>query len=80
MQADFNDDGQQDVALAVKVGDDVRLVVILTRLDDSTLVNLDSVGRGMAGAYLGIEKRGTKFKDLAYGPEDYLLPADTLAL
>ena len=79
VQADFNSDGQQDAALAVKVGDDVRLVVILSRLEDSILVNVDSVGRGTAGASLGIEKRGTKFKNQTSGLEDYF-SADTLAV
>jgi hypothetical protein len=79
VQADFDGDGQQDIAVAVKVGDDVRLVAILARMEQSQLVNVDSLGQGAASAYLGIEKRGTKFKDPQYGLDDFL-SADTLAV
>ncbi len=79
VQADFNSDGQQDIALALKVGDEVRLIVIVARMEESTLMDVDSLGRGAAGGYLGIEKRGTKFKASNVGVEDFF-PADTLAV
>jgi hypothetical protein len=79
VQADFDSDGQQDVAIAVKVGDEVRLIAILARLEDTKLVDVDSLGHGGADAYLGIEKRGTKFKRQNIALDDYY-PADTLAV
>jgi hypothetical protein len=79
VQADFNSDGEPDVALAVRTGDDVRLIAVLARVEDSTVVVVDSIGHDMAGAYLTVEKRGTKFKDPIYGLDDYFTN-DTLAV
>jgi hypothetical protein len=77
VQADFNGDGAPDVALAVKTGDGVRLIAVLARVEDGTVVDVDTLD--MAGAYLSVEKRGTKFKDPVYGLDDYFA-ADTLAV
>ena len=54
------------------------LVAVFARLEDSTVVNVDSLGSGTAGGYLGIEKRGTKFKS-QFGLDDFFA-ADTLSV
>ena len=79
VQADLNGDGQPDIALAVKADDGVHLVAILGRMEDSMILDVDTLGQTTAGGYLGIERHGTKFKEPDAGLDDYF-SADTLAV
>jgi len=74
---DFNSDGQDDLAAVLKVGNTVRLVVILNRKEDATIIELDTMGQSAADGYLGIRRRGDEFKNPGDSLADYFV-VDTL--
>ena len=78
VRGDFNSDGRPDAALALAVEGTVHLVVVLERVDDSTVIDIETLGQSAADGYLRVEPRGSTYTD-ARGLEDYF-SADTLAV
>jgi hypothetical protein len=79
VEGDFNSDGMNDVATFLKVGDAVKLVVILNRAEDAMILELDQVGTKAADGYLTLRKRGDQFKNPGDGLADYFV-VDTIAV
>ena len=78
VSADFDSDTLVDYALAVQAPDGVKLVVLLRRGEEYRVEELDQLGAGPATAFLGLEKRGTRFLNAATSTDDFF-SADTLA-
>jgi len=78
VRGDFNSDGRPDVALAIKTADGVHLVVVLDRLEESTVIDVDDLGPETANGFLGVEAQGRAYVDIR-GRGDYF-SADTLAV
>lgn len=76
--ADFDGDTLADYALAVQTPDGVKLMALLLRGDQYLLFEVDGLGQAQASAFLGVEKRGTKFVNAASSAEDYF-STETLA-
>jgi hypothetical protein len=77
--ADFDSDTLPDYALAVQTHEGVKLVALLRRgNDDYLLFELDDLGQSQASAFLGLEKRGTRFVNPSSGFNDFF-SAETLA-
>jgi hypothetical protein len=79
VRGDLNGDGQPDLALAIKTDTGVHLVAIFERSTDSTAVDVDSMGQTAADGGVGIQPRGSSFKNPDDGLEDYFT-ADTLVV
>jgi hypothetical protein len=77
-RGDFNNDGRPDAALAITAQNTVRLVVVIERVDEGTVIEVDTLGQGVADGYLRVEPRGSPYAD-ARGFEDYF-SSDTLAV
>src|SRR5262249_11742385 len=73
--ADFNSDGRMDHALAVTISSGVRLVVVLNRLEDRTVVDVDALSAECASAPLSVQPVGTKFRRAGDAVDDYFSEA-----
>jgi hypothetical protein len=71
---DFDGDGRADTAMAVTTSTTTRLVVILNRLDDSVLYEVDVLQSGKSWT---VRKHGTKFRPAGDVIDDFFA-ADTL--
>ncbi len=76
LTADFDSDTKPDLALAVKTADGTKLVALLQRGEEYELFELAPPADGQA-AYLGLEKRGTKYASPLTSTDDFYA-ADTL--
>ena len=79
VRGDLNSDGQPDLALAVKTADGVHLVAVFERATGGLVVDVDTLGQSAAEGTLGLEPRGSSFKNPEDGLEDYFT-ADTLVI
>ncbi len=79
VRGDLNSDGLPDLALAVKTPQGVRLVAVFERTIDSLVVDVDSLGQTAADGALGIQPRGSTFKNPGDGLDDYFT-AETIAV
>ena len=79
VRGDLNSDGQPDLAVAIKTSTGVRLVAVFERAVDSLVVDVDSLGQTAADGAIGIQARGSTFKNPGDGLDDYFT-ADTIAV
>jgi hypothetical protein len=61
VQGDLDGDGRADVALALKTDQGVRLVVLLARVQDVALFDVDALGDAQSNVFLGMEHRAAPF-------------------
>lgn len=76
--ADFDSDAKPDLGMAVKTADGIRLVALMRRGEEYEVFELEPLGNGQASAYLGLEKRGTRFASPLTSTDDFYA-ADTLS-
>lgn len=76
-QGDFDGDGRADLALAVSTPAGARLAVVLSRLEDGVLYDVDALGDASASAWLSVQRRGARFRRPGEVVDDYF-PAATL--
>jgi hypothetical protein len=77
VEGDFNADGVQDSAVAIKTPKGVRLVAVFTRLKEGVAVDVDGLGDSVADGYLAVVKRGTSYRNPGDHLDDYFA-TDTL--
>ncbi len=71
VQGDFDGDGRPDVALAVKTPQGVRLVAVLSRLEDGRLFDVNALGDAQATAALGVARRGSSYRNPLADLDEY---------
>jgi hypothetical protein len=71
LQADFDGDGQPDVALLVRTPQATRLVVALARPDEDRVIDVD----GYMDGTVSVEPRGAKYRLKGYPLDDYFSSA-----
>lgn len=79
VSGDFNSDGQADLAAALKTGKGIRLVALLTRLEESDVIVIENAEGDAEFGTLGVIPRGKAYKD----PDDKLdnyFGSDTLTV